>query len=281
MDSILNQSSTFSDRITAFMVPSLAFGTLVALRPTFVEISTPYIGVPQMKSINFIGGEKGGVGKSVVSRVLAQYFIDRDVPFTGYDTDRSHASFRRFYTDYASRIIVDTYEGLDLIVSSFEDDNDPTSHQKVIVDLAAQTSQPLSRWINDSDLLGLFSEMDVRVYFWHITDGGKDSVDLLGRLTEMYGDSANFIIVRNMGRGSDFSLLDHSSELKCAIDLGARVITVPQLHETSMRKIDAQNASFWAAINHREGANSLGLLERQRVKAWLKTTYAALDMIPM
>ncbi len=234
-----------------------------------------------MKSVNFIGGEKGGVGKSVVSRVLAQYFIDHEYPFTGYDTDRSHASFRRFYADYAARILVDTYEGLDLIVSGFEEDEQQAPDQKVIVDLAAQTAQPLSRWINDSDLLSLFADMDVRVYFWHIADGGKDSVDLLGRLTDNYGDSANFIVVRNMGRGHDFSLLDQSQELKCAIDLGARVITIPQLHEASMRKIDAQNASFWAAMNHRQGTNALGLLERQRVKTWLKTTYAAFDGIPL
>jgi cellulose biosynthesis protein BcsQ len=29
-----------------------------------------------MSSLNFIGGEKGGVGKSVAARALAQYFID-------------------------------------------------------------------------------------------------------------------------------------------------------------------------------------------------------------
>jgi cellulose biosynthesis protein BcsQ len=29
-----------------------------------------------MTNIHLIGGEKGGVGKSVVARLLAQYFID-------------------------------------------------------------------------------------------------------------------------------------------------------------------------------------------------------------
>jgi len=33
-----------------------------------------------MSSLNFIGGEKGGVGKSVAARALAQYFIDRKNP---------------------------------------------------------------------------------------------------------------------------------------------------------------------------------------------------------
>jgi cellulose biosynthesis protein BcsQ len=39
-------------------------------------------------NIHLIGGEKGGVGKSVVARLLAQYLIDRQMPFLGFDTDR-------------------------------------------------------------------------------------------------------------------------------------------------------------------------------------------------
>ena len=71
-----------------------------------------------MASINFIGGEKGGVGKSVTARVLAQYFIDKAVPFTGFDTDRSHHSFNRFYGEYASPVVVDSFEGLAMIVAA-------------------------------------------------------------------------------------------------------------------------------------------------------------------
>lgn len=230
-----------------------------------------------MGTLNFIGGEKGGVGKSVVSRVLAQYFIDQERTFTGFDTDRSHASFRRFYADYASRVVVDSYEGLDLIVSGFEDN----PAQSVIVDLAAQTAAPLSRWVKDSDLIALLQELGVSVNFWHVADAGKDSVDLLQRLMDTYGDLANYIVVKNMGRGSDFSLLEDSPELSYALGIGARVITLNQLHEASMRKIDRQNASFWGAINNKSGPDALGMLERQRVKTWLKSTYAALGELAL
>ena len=84
-----------------------------------------------------------------------------------------------------------------------------------------------------------------------------------------------------MVRGSDFSQMDESLALKKAVSLGARTVNLTQLHEASMRKIDRQNASFWAAINNREGPDSLGLLERQRVKNWLKTTYETFDGLPL
>ncbi|MDD5480213.1 mobilization protein [Rhodoferax sp.] len=234
-----------------------------------------------MSSLNFIGGEKGGVGKSVVARVLAQYFIDHDQAFMGFDTDRSHTSFTRFYADYAAPVLVDSYEGLDRVVGIFESAPESGDIPRVIVDMAAQTATPLARWIQDSDLLALLQDMGVRVNFWHVADAGKDSVDLLGRLIETYGSSANYIIVKNHGRGSDFSQLDASSAMAKAVSLGAKVIDLAQLHEASMRKIDRQNASFWAAIHQRSEPDALGMLERQRVKNWLKKSYEALDTLSL
>ncbi|GAB4213780.1 MAG: hypothetical protein Fur007_08660 [Rhodoferax sp.] len=63
--------------------------------------------------------------------------------------------------------------------------------------------------------------------------------------------------------------------------LGAHVITLGQLHEASMRKIDRQGTSFWAAVNTRTADDALGLLERQRVKSWLARTYTAFDALPL
>ncbi len=234
-----------------------------------------------MSSINFIGGEKGGVGKSVVARLLAQYFIDKGRAFTGFDTDRSHTSFTRFYADFASPVVVDTYEGLDLIAGVFEEEPVAGDPPNVIVDLAAQTAAPLARWIKDSDLVSLMASIGVTVNFWHVADAGKDSVDLLDRLVATYGAGPNYIVVKNLGRGTDFSQLEESNALKKALALGGHVINLAQLHEASMRKIDRQNASFWGAIHTTSGPDALGMLERQRVKTWLKTAYSNLDVLPL
>jgi len=233
-----------------------------------------------MSSLNFIGGEKGGVGKSVVARVLSQYFIDKNALFTGFDTDRSHTSFMRFYEDFASPVVVDSFESLDLIAAALEKNFSGTT-QSVIVDLAAQTALPLARWVKDSDVLAVMADMGVAVNFWHVADAGKDSVDLLDKLIDTFGAGPNYVIVKNLGRGSDFSQLEHSPALAKALQLGARVVSLGLLQEASMRKIDRQNASFWSALNHPTGADALGLLERQRVKNWLKKTYETFDTLPL
>src|SRR5690242_3195332 len=135
-----------------------------------------------MTNIHLIGGEKGGVGKSVVARLLAQYFIDHSLAFLGFDSDRSHGALLRFYAGYSSPILIDRYDSLDAIVEAATDNPE----RRVLVDLAAQTQQHLTQWMGESQLLTLAPELNLHIRYWHVMDTGRDSVDLLKRLFDRY-----------------------------------------------------------------------------------------------
>jgi hypothetical protein len=141
--------------------------------------------------IHLIGGEKGGVGKSMVSRLLAQYFIDREWPFVGFDTDRSHGSLLRFYTDYASEALVDRFEALDRIVEAAL----AQPGVRVLVDLAAQTHEPLVKWMDESGVLDMGNLSGFTLKYWHVMDNGRDSVDLLARLLDRFGLRLHYVLV--------------------------------------------------------------------------------------
>jgi hypothetical protein len=229
-----------------------------------------------MANIHLIGGEKGGVGKSLVARLLAQYFIDRSIPFLGFDSDRSHGALMRFYAGYASPVLIDRYESLDAIVEAASE----VPERRVLVDLAAQTQEPLTKWMDESQLLAVAPELGLHIRYWHVMDAGKDSVDLLNRLFDRYGERLNYVIVRNQVRGDDFGVLDRSGELERAQAFNASIITIKRLHEASMSKIDAHSSSFWAATQTQEKDNAgLGILERQRVRTWLKNAYDEIERL--
>ena len=229
-----------------------------------------------MNKIHLIGGEKGGVGKSVVARVVAQYMIDKNIPFLGFDTDRSHGSLLRFYTDYASPVVVDKYESLDAVIETAVEQ----PGKRVLVDLAAQTHEPLVKWMDDSGVLDTAEELQVSFCYWHVMDSGKDSVDLLKKLLDRFGARLNYVIVLNQLRGETFDIFYASDEREHARQFNAQVITLKRLHEPVMTKIDSGSTSFWAA-KHRSTteAKGLGLLERQRVKLWLRNVYEQLDTV--
>jgi hypothetical protein len=120
------------------------------------------------------------------------------------------------------------------------------------------------------------------IYYWHVMDSGRDSVDLLARLLDQFGARLRYVLVKNQIRGDDFSQLEKSGEQARAVAFGARVITLKHLHDPVVQKIDAANASFWAAKNVTEkGGPGLGLMERQRLKMWLGHAMAEIDTVPV
>jgi hypothetical protein len=225
-----------------------------------------------MSHIHFIGGEKGGVGKSLLARVLAQHFIDRGLPFVGFDTDRSHGALLRFYADYAAPMPLDAHDSLDRVIEAAAAD----PGRRVLVDLAAQTQDALVKWLDDAAVAEMAAELDVGLRYWHVMDAGRDSVDLLERWLDGPGAALPLVVVLNEVRGDRFDQLDASGVLDSArATQGARTLRLRKLPDATLQKIDAQDTSFWAAVQ----PGKLGLLERQRLKVWLQRVGADLDAL--
>ena len=66
--------------------------------------------------------------------------------------------------------------------------------------------------MDESGVLDLADVSAVSIYYWHVMDAGRDSVDLLSRLLDQFGARLRYVLVRNQIRGVDFSQLDKSGE---------------------------------------------------------------------
>jgi len=223
--------------------------------------------------IHFIGGEKGGVGKSVVARVLAQWFIDRGVPFAGIDGDRSHGALLRSYADFSQAVDLSDPNGADQIF-----DRALGADRRVLVDLPAQSMRGVSTWLEGANVLALAREMGIAVSFWQVTDGGYASVNEIEKALGLLGDRVAHKVVKNFGRSSDFSQLEEAPVMTRLRELDAKFVELPELDGAAMYKVDRLGASFWAAIHGTE-ADGLKPLERQRVKLWLERAYRQIDAL--
>ncbi len=228
-----------------------------------------------MSTIHFIGGEKGGVGKSVVARLCAQYCIDKSLPFTAMDADGSHGALLRFYGEYTRPVDLTRYESVDEILALA---SDPAA--RVLVDLPAQSERALTAWLAESGVVAMAAESDIRLVFWHVIDDGKDAITTLERLLALHGDRVRYCVVKNLGRGKDFSLFERSAARTTAGQLGATIIELPELNATAMQKIDRLDASFWSAVNGAQtGPEAFTRMDRQRVKVWLTAAYEQLGKL--
>ena len=212
----------------------------------------------------------------MVARLLAQYFVDHSIPFTGFDSNRTHGALLRLYAGYASPIFMENYESLDTIVEAATENPE----RRILLDLAAQSSDGLTQWMDDSQLLEVAAEIGLNIRYWHVMDSGRDSVDLLKRLFDQHGTRLKYTLVLNQVRGGDFGILEASGEKERALAMGASSVTLKRLHTTSMMKIDASSLSFWAVANEWHGDMSgLEVLERQRAKVWLKNAFDEISKI--
>ena len=227
-----------------------------------------------MSEIHFVGGEKGGVGKSVLSRVLCQYCIDEQIPFACIDADTSHGALLRYYSEYAQPVDLERFESADQIM-----DRALGAQRKVLVDLPAQSARLLKRWFEAGDVLRFAKDMGVELFFWHVSDGGFDSINELERALADLADQAHLVVVKNKGRSSDFSQFDESGAARRLVEKGGRIVELPALHAATMYKIDRKGSSFWAAVHSSEGELSLLPMERQRTRLWLNQAYLELGKV--
>lgn len=227
-----------------------------------------------MSTVHFVGGEKGGVGKSVVSRLLCQYCIDKDRSFAGIDADASHGALVRYYRDFSQSVDLEQFDSADQIM-----DRALGSDRLVLVDLPAQSTRLLKRWFDSGDVINFAREMGVGLCFWHVSDGGFDSVNEMERAFDAFGSSMKFVAVKNHGRSIDFSQFDESPAVGRLADAGGHIVELPALHGTTMYKIDRKGSSFWAAVNSEEPDLALLPMERQRTRLWLGQAYKALEPV--
>ena len=224
-----------------------------------------------MSHIHFIGGEKGGVGKSLLARVLAQHFIDRQQPFIGFDTDRSHGALLRYYHDFATPLPLDAHDSLDPVIEAAVSQPE----RRVLVDLAAQTQALLQRWLVEAGVPALAQELGLKLTYWHVMDAGRDSTDLLARWLDSAAAAGSdatlpLVMVLNEVRGDGFEYLEASGLVPRAQALGARSVRLRKLPDALLQKVDGQGQSFWAATQG--DTSALGLLDRQRLRTWLQRT---------
>ena len=186
--------------------------------------------------------------------------------------DVAHA--REQHADYVAALDIERLEDLDQLIEQAA--TEPNS--QLLVDLPAQSERHLHAWLESADVPALSAELEVGLRLWHVMDDGKDSLQLLERLLGRYGDQVGYVVVLNRGRGSDFELFEQSGLGAQLEELQAPVLKLRALHAPTMRKIDRLDKSYWGAIHNRgEPEDSLGLMERQRTKVWLKHAYGEFE----
>jgi hypothetical protein len=224
--------------------------------------------------IHLFGGEKGGVGKSLVCRAAVQYHLDNDLDVSVFDTDRSNPDVRRIYGTAAKCRVAVFSEG-----EKYEDKANQIYNaalkKRVLCNLPAQVMIPVRNWFENNELLEIAAEDKVSFYQWFVSDGGYDSLNLLGKSLEVFGPSVKHIVVKNNGKTDDWEAFEQDDNLQALLsEHKAVVVDFPKfIGSVERNRIDGENMTFAKAREDKK----FGSISRQRVKKFLREAYAAFE----
>ena len=225
-----------------------------------------------MPRIHLIDGEKGGVGKSLFTRVMVQYAIDNKLEHTLVDADITNQDVKRFYNYAVDAEFSEALNKGDKADIIFE-----LARKKfVIVNLPANVFPKVKSWIKNGRLLEVADKYGVDICKWFICDGGFESIDLFKKSLNLYKDKMLHVFVKNLGKTDDWSFLDDNSkhkELCKKYEKTLKVIKFPLLYPGDRYFIDSNQFRFDAA----EIEEVMPIMSQQRLSTFLQESHQAIE----
>lgn len=137
-----------------------------------------------MATIHFVLQGKGGVGKSLIASLLAQYYQDQGVETQCFDTDpvnRTFATFKALNVEAIDilengRVVEIAFDGfIEKIIHAPED-------TAIIIDNGASTFLPLCAYLKDSDIFQFLRDHGQTVMMHTVVTGGQGMLDTMNGL---------------------------------------------------------------------------------------------------
>ena len=139
-----------------------------------------------MQDIHFIVQGKGGVGKSFIAAVMAQFFNERKDKLLCFDTDPVNQTFSRYQALNVETIdILDEHNNIDsgkfdiLMNTLLSEDG------SAIIDNGAATFIPLMSYLKENAAVDMLKDSGAEVYFHIPLQGGQGLNDTLAGLVSI------------------------------------------------------------------------------------------------
>jgi MinD superfamily P-loop ATPase len=224
-----------------------------------------------MPKIKFIGGEKGGIGKSLFCSILLEYYLEQEKPFHLFDTDRSNPDVGRAYAakvyqDQTARRIYFSEDPNDIYLADEIYEKATSLDIDIVVNLPSQVECILNKWLIEQGIIEAAKENQVSMDYYFVTDGTNDSLNILREMLKLYDGEAwiNYTIVVNEG----LKKAKRSDIEKIFAEQQVSYLTLGYLNISPKTKgiIAANNLRYCDALE----SSQVEILERQRLKKFLR-----------
>ena len=231
-------------------------------------------------AVIIIGADKGGVGKTTVSRTLLDYFNAHQVPTRAFDTEAPRGTLKRFYPDTTEVVdmtqIPDQMKVFDTLNSA--------EAAVTLIDVRAGLMSPTLKALRDIGFIEAAKKGQITFAVFHILGPTIASLDEIAD-TATYLDDAKYFLVKNFINNTHFFQWDeatHSSyfnKIKNAVE-----ITIPKLNEMASEQVELASVPYLSFIANKKlngDPAAYSFVLRGYVRHWLGNVWAEYDRIAL
>jgi hypothetical protein len=231
-------------------------------------------------AVILVGADKGGVGKTTVSRTLADYFTAHQIPFRAFDTEAPKGTLKRFHPQITD--IVDITKVPDQM--KIFDTLNSSDASVTLIDVRAGLMSPTLQALRDIGFIEAAKKGQITFAVFHILGPTIASLDEIAETAAYLGD-ARYFLVKNFINNTHFFEWDEATHqayfnrIKDAVE-----VTIPKLNEMAAEQVDLASVPYVTFIANKRASGepaSYSFVLRGYVRHWLGNVWAEYDRIKL
>ncbi|RZA05667.1 MAG: conjugal transfer protein TraL [Proteobacteria bacterium] len=225
-----------------------------------------------MAKIHMILQGKGGVGKSVIAALLAQYKASKGHQTLCLDTDPINATFHGYHALNVQQIAL--MENDEIVPRRFDalvEIMAPSAHD-IIIDNGASAFVPLTHYLISNQIPALLARMGHELVIHTVITGGQALLDTVNGFRQLAGQfpaEASFVVWLNpywgpiQHEGKSFEQLKAYQDRKSRV---SAIVQIPPLKEETFGRDLSDMLQSRLTFDEALAAASLTIMTRQRLQ---------------
>jgi hypothetical protein len=229
-------------------------------------------------AVIIVGADKGGVGKTTVTRTLLDYFNARKIPTRAFDTEAPKGTLKRFHPEETE--VVDVTRIADQM-HIFDTISDSTV---TMIDVRAGLLSPTLTALRNIGFIDAAKKGQITFSVFHILGPSVASLDEIAETADFMAD-ARYFLVKNFINNTHFFEWDQATynsyfnRIKDAVEL-----TIPKLNEMACEQVELASVPYLSFIANKGPSGetaAYSFVLRGYVRHWLGNVWAEYDRIKL
>ena len=225
-----------------------------------------------------VGADKGGVGKTTVSRTLLDYFSANNVPTRAFDTESPKGTLKRFHPDVTDIVDVTRIPDQMQIFDTLSD------NAVTLIDVRAGLLSPTLTALRNIGFIDAAKKGQITLSVFHVLGPSIASLDEIVETSDFITD-VRYFLVKNFINNTHFFEWDQATynsyfkRIKDAVE-----ITIPKLNEMACEQVELASVPFLTFIANKKAngeAAAYSFVLRGYVRHWLGNVWGEFDRIKL